>query len=118
VVFLLHRYRERLRSGDDPRSAMRHAISRIGPAIAFSALTVVVSLSALMLSSLASFRVLGPVLGFGVLATLVAALTLVPALAVLLRRGLFWPSRERSRGRSRRRPDASSGSWPASRSRP
>jgi putative drug exporter of the RND superfamily len=98
VVFLLHRYRERLRSGDDPRSAMRHAISRIGPAIAFSALTVVVSLSALMLSSLASFRVLGPVLGFGVLATLVAALTLVPALAVLLRRGLFWPSRERSRG--------------------
>jgi RND superfamily putative drug exporter len=97
VVFLLHRYRERLRSGDDPRTAMRHAISRIGPAIAFSALTVVVSLSALMLSSLASFRVLGPVLGFGVLATLVAALTLVPALAVLLRRGLFWPSRERSR---------------------
>ena len=97
VVFLLYRYRERLRSGDDPRTAMRHAISRIGPAIAFSALTVVISLSALTLSSLASFRVLGPALGFGVLATLVAALTIVPAVAVLLRRGLFWPSRERSR---------------------
>ena len=66
VVFLLYRYRERLRAGDDPPTAMRHAISRIGPAIAFSALTVVVSLSALTLSSLASFRVLGPALGFGV----------------------------------------------------
>jgi RND superfamily putative drug exporter len=97
VVFLLHRYREGLRSGDDPRTAMRHAVARIGPAITFSALTVVVSLSALLLSSLASFRVLGPALGFGVLATLIAALTLVPAVAVLLRRGLFWPSRERDR---------------------
>jgi RND superfamily putative drug exporter len=94
VVFLLHRYRERLRTGDDPHAAMAHAITRIGPAIAFSALTVVVSLSALSLSSLASFRVLGPALGFGVLATLVAALTLVPAVSVLLRRRLFWPSRE------------------------
>jgi RND superfamily putative drug exporter len=97
VVFLLHRYRERLRAGDDPRVAMRHAITHIGPAIGFSALAVVVSLSALVLSSLASFRVLGPALGFGVLSTLVAALTLVPAVAVLLRRGLFWPSRERAR---------------------
>jgi putative drug exporter of the RND superfamily len=97
VVFLLHRYRERLRAGDEPRAAMHHAITRIGPAIGFSALAVVVSLSALMLSSLASFRVLGPALGFGVLSTLVAAMTLMPAVAVLLRRGLFWPSRERAR---------------------
>lgn len=96
VIFLLHRYRERLRSGDAPRAAMRNAITHIGPAIGFSALVVVVSLSALMLSSLASFRVLGPALGFGVLATLVAALTLVPAGAVLLRRGLFWPSRRQT----------------------
>src|SRR3954452_10348675 len=93
VVFLLHRYRERLRAGDEPRPAMRHAITRIGPAIGFSALTVVGSLSALPLSSLKSLKVLGPALGFGVLATLVAALTLVPAAAVLLRRRLFWPGR-------------------------
>jgi RND superfamily putative drug exporter len=91
VVFLLYRYRERLRAGDQPRAAMREAITRIGPAIGFSALTVVVSLSALALSSLKSLRVLGPALGVGVLATLVAALTLVPAVAVLLRRKLFWP---------------------------
>ncbi len=91
VVFLLHRYRERLRAGDEPRPAMRHAISKIGPAIGFSALTVIVSLSALALSSLKSLKVLGPSLGFGVLATLLAALTLVPAVAVLMRRKLFWP---------------------------
>ena len=93
VIFLLHRYRERLRAGDEPRAAMQHAVARIGPAIGFSALTVIVALSALGLSSLQSLRVLGPALGFGVLATLLAALTLVPAIAVLLRRGLFWPSR-------------------------
>jgi RND superfamily putative drug exporter len=95
VVFLLHRYREGLRAGDEPPVAMRRAIAKIGPAIGFSALTVVVSLSALTPSSLASFRVLGPALGFGVLATLLAALTLVPAVAMLLRRRLFWPARVR-----------------------
>jgi putative drug exporter of the RND superfamily len=93
VVFLLVRYREHLREGQEPREAMRRAIRRIGPAIGFSALAVVVSLSALLLSSMQSFKVLGPALGFGVLSTLVAALTLVPAVAVLLRGKLFWPSR-------------------------
>ena len=94
VVFLLHRYRERLREGDEPRRAMRHAITRIGPAIGFSAMTVVVSLSALLISSLKSFQVLGPALGFSVLVTLASALTLVPAIAVLLGRKLFWPARK------------------------
>jgi RND superfamily putative drug exporter len=93
VVFLLYRYRERLRAGDEPRRAMRHAITRIGPAIGFSALTVVVSLSALLLSSLKSFQVLGPALGFSVVVTLVSALTLVPAIAVLMGRKLFWPGK-------------------------
>src|SRR5215217_7338761 len=91
VVFLLHRYREHLREGDEPRVAMRRAMRRIGPAIGFSALTVVVSLSALLLSSLKSMQVLGPALGFGVLMTLIAALTLVPAVAVMFGRRLFWP---------------------------
>jgi len=95
VVFLLYRYRERLRAGDEPRPAMRHALTHIGPAIAFSAMTVVASLSALLLSDLSSLRTLGPALGFGVLATLLAALTLIPAVAVLLKRALFWPSRQR-----------------------
>jgi putative drug exporter of the RND superfamily len=93
VVFLLYRYREHLREGDEPRAAMRRAMGRIGPAIAFSAMTVVVSLSALLLSSLKSLKVLGPALGFGVLMTLLAALTVVPAVAMLFRRRLFWPGR-------------------------
>lgn len=93
VIFLLHRYREHLRAGEQPRQAMAHAIAKIGPAIGYSALTVAVALGAMALSSMESFRVLGPALGFGVLATLAAALTLVPAAAVLLRRWLFWPHR-------------------------
>jgi RND superfamily putative drug exporter len=93
IVFLLHRYREHLRDGDEPRVAMRQALSRIGPAISASAMTVVVSLSALLLSSLKSLKVMGPALGFGVLMTLLAALTVVPAVAVLLKRRLFWPGK-------------------------
>jgi RND superfamily putative drug exporter len=99
MVFLLYRYRERLRAGDEPRRAMREAIRRIGPAIGFSAMTVIVSLSALLLSSLKSFQVLGPALGFSVLVTLVATLTLIPAIAVLMGRKLFWPGRSLRRHR-------------------
>src|SRR3954452_16692669 len=50
------------------------------------------SLAGLTLSSRSSCRVLRPTLGFGVPATLMAALTLVPATAVLLRHRLFWPA--------------------------
>jgi RND superfamily putative drug exporter len=48
---------------------------------------------ALVLSSLSIFRSIGPALAIGVATTLVAALTLVPAVITLLGRALFWPSK-------------------------
>jgi RND superfamily putative drug exporter len=93
VVFLLFRYRERLRAGDDKRTAMATALGRVGEAVSASALAVVVSFGAMLLSAFGSFRVLGPSLAFAVLAMLVAGLTLVPAVFVLLGRALFFPSR-------------------------
>jgi RND superfamily putative drug exporter len=93
VVFLLFRYRERLRKGDDPKQAMATSIARVGEAITSSAFAVIVSLSALLLSSLGSFRVLGPALAGTVLLMLIAGLTLIPAMMVITGRKLFWPSK-------------------------
>jgi RND superfamily putative drug exporter len=102
VVFLLFRYRERLRMGEERHAAMAQAIARVGAAVTSSAFAVVVSFSALLLSAFAGFRVLGPALAAAVLLTLVAGLTLVPAVLVLFRPGaLFWFAQSH-----RRQPDA------------
>jgi RND superfamily putative drug exporter len=55
---------------------------------------VIVAFMALILSSLSIFRAIGPALAIAVASTLVAALTLVPAVITLLGRALFWPSKK------------------------
>jgi len=79
AVFLLYRYRERLRAGDDHRTAMASAIGRVGSAVVASALAVAVSFSAMLVSGLRGFRVLGPSLALAVLLMLLTSLTLLPA---------------------------------------
>ncbi|MFI5486582.1 MMPL family transporter [Micromonospora echinaurantiaca] len=91
AVFLLFRYRERLRAGEERRAAMVHAVGRIGGAITVSALVVAVAFGALVLSRLASFQVLGPALAVAVLLMVAAALTLFPAVYALLGRRAYWP---------------------------
>lgn len=93
ILFLLFRYRERLRLGEDKRAAMSRAMERAGEAIASAGGAVIVAFMALILSSLSIFRSIGPALAIAVATTLVAALTLVPAVMTLLGRGLFWPSK-------------------------
>ncbi|MBO9522988.1 MAG: MMPL family transporter [Nocardioidaceae bacterium] len=93
ILFLLFRYRERLRLGDEPRDAMLSAMHRAGEAIASAGGAVIVAFMALILSSLSIFRSIGPSLAIAVGVTLLAALTLVPALVTLLARPLFWPSK-------------------------
>ena len=92
ILFLMFRYRERLRAGDDAREAMANAIGRVGPAIATAAGAVIIAFLALTLSSLSLFRSLGPALAIAVATTLVAGLTLVPAIVSLLGPRVFWPS--------------------------
>lgn len=94
VVFLLFRYRERLRLGEDRRTAMVAALGRVGEAIAVSALAVAVSFGALLLSGFGSFRILGPALAVAVLVMVFAGLTLIPAVFALLGHRAFWPSKK------------------------
>lgn len=93
ILFLLFRYRERLRAGEDPKAAMVSAVGRVGPAIATAAGAVIIAFLALTLSSLSLFRSLGPALAVAVATTLIAGLTVVPAIVSLLGARIFWPSK-------------------------
>jgi putative drug exporter of the RND superfamily len=93
ILFLMFRYRERLRAGDTPRQAVATAVERVGEVIASAASVVIVAFLALLLSSLSIFRSLGPTLAIAVAVTLLAALTLIPAVVALLGTRVFWPSK-------------------------
>jgi putative drug exporter of the RND superfamily len=93
ILFLMFRYREQLRLGEDPKQAMVIAVSRVGEVIASAAGVVIVAFLALLLSTLSLFRSLGPTLAIAVAVTLVSGLTLIPAVVSLLGRRVFWPSR-------------------------
>jgi RND superfamily putative drug exporter len=91
MVFLLFRYRERLREGRSYEEALQYGAAKVGAVIASSALTVIGAFAALLLAKLGSLQTLAPALIAGVASMLLTALTLVPALFVLLGRHLFWP---------------------------
>jgi len=93
ILFLMFRYRERLRAGEDAKQAMVSAVARVGEVIASAAGVVIVAFLALLLSTLSLFRSLGPTLAIAVGVTLVAGLTLVPAIVSLLGKRVFWPSK-------------------------
>ena len=93
-LFLMFRYREQLRAGDEPKQAMINAVSRVGEAIASAGGAVIIALLALCLSTLGFLTQLGPALAILVAVTLLAGLTLFPAICSLIPpRALFWPSK-------------------------
>jgi RND superfamily putative drug exporter len=93
ILFFLFRYRERLRAGEDSKSAVVQAVARAGEAIASAGGAVIVAFMALVLSSLGIFKSIGPALAIAVAVTVVAALTLVPAVVSLIGTKVFWPSK-------------------------
>ncbi|MFI6363234.1 MMPL family transporter [Nocardia sp. NPDC050630] len=93
ILFLMFRYRERLRAGEDPKTAMVSAVTKVGEAITSAAGAVIIAFMALVLSTLGMFRALGPALAIAVAVALVAGLTLVPAVVSLLGTKVFWPSK-------------------------
>ncbi|MGW1145374.1 MMPL family transporter [Streptomyces sp. NPDC002454] len=93
ILFLVFRWREQLRAGQEPKAAMEEAVARVGETVASAAGAVIVAFLALLLSSLGMLRAMGPALAISVAVTLVAALTLVPAVFSLLGTRAFWPSK-------------------------
>ncbi|KJK59699.1 MMPL family transporter [Saccharothrix sp. ST-888] len=94
-LFLMFRYRERLRAGEDRKTAVANAVGRVGEAITSAAGAVTVAFAVLVLSSLGMFKALGPALAIAVVTTAIASVTLVPAvLSVIPAKGLFWPGKK------------------------
>nr|MCU0257996.1 MMPL family transporter [Solirubrobacteraceae bacterium] len=90
-LLLISRYREELRRESDARVALATALGETWEAIAASGLTVTLAVLTLLFARYGDYRSFAPVLGLGVFVTLIAGLTLMPALLALLGRGAFWP---------------------------
>ena len=92
-LLLVSRYREELRRHHSKYDAMRVTLKGTYEAILASGGTVILGVMALLLSELNSTQGLGPVAAVGIVFSMLAALTFLPAALVLLGRGVFWPFR-------------------------
>ena len=93
ILFLLFRYREKLRTGDRGREVVAFALSRAGEAILSAALVVAAAFAALGFSDFGLFKNLAPGLVICVLTMLLAVLTLIPAVISVIGPKIFWPSK-------------------------
>ena len=92
-LFILARYREEIRQGADPVDARRIAMRTSGVAVAFSGITVIVSLAGLFLidSTVLRSMAMGAVLVVAV--SILAAMTFLPALMSVAGRRGYAPGR-------------------------
>ncbi len=93
ALFWIASFRRAGAHTDDRRLAARQATSIAGPAILASAATTICGLLMLLAADLLPSHNAGRALAIALTVSLVASLTLVPALALLFRRALFWPRR-------------------------
>lgn len=98
ALLLIARYREELRTTESTWAAMRTAYRATVEPVLASAGTVILGLLCLLLSGLNSNRGLGPVAALGIVASVLSALTFLPAALLLFGRGAFWPFRPRVGG--------------------
>lgn len=92
ALLLVARYKEELHEFESPWEAMKVAWRASVEPILASGTTVILGLLCLLLADLGSTRGLGPVGALGILGAMAASLTLLPALLVLGRRWIFWPT--------------------------
>ena len=91
ALLLIARYRERLRAGAEPQAALQLALRSASPAIVASGATVIGAMLCLLAGTIGATRGLGPVAALGIAGSLLASLTLLPALLAVTGRRAFWP---------------------------
>ncbi|MFE2125765.1 MMPL family transporter [Streptomyces amritsarensis] len=92
ALLLAARFREELAARGDRAAAALAAVRRSAGAITASAATVALGLLALLASDLTNNRALGPVGAIGIVCSVLATLTFLPAVLALLGRAAFWPA--------------------------
>jgi RND superfamily putative drug exporter len=94
TIFLISRFREELGHGGWA-AASQATVQRIGAVISASAATVIVGLGSMAVADFGMIQTTGPALAITIFVTLLAGLTLAPALLAIFGHYLFWPLHER-----------------------
>jgi uncharacterized membrane protein YdfJ with MMPL/SSD domain len=92
-LFILSRYREEINAGADPVEARRIAMRTSGVAVAFSGITVIVSLAGLLLVNSTTLRSMAYGAIMVVAVSIVAAMTFLPALMAATGKRGYMPGR-------------------------
>ena len=109
ALLYVARFREALTHTTDRTAAALTAWKKSWEPIIASGATVIIALLCLLFSDLNSNKALGPVAAAGILCSLFAALTLLPALMALLGRAAFWPFRPKLLPLTEREPELVTG---------
>ena len=109
ALLYVARFREALTHTANRTAAALSAWKASWEPILASGATVIIALLCLLFSDLNSNKALGPVAAAGILCSLLAALTLLPALMALLGRAAFWPFRPKLLPETDREPELVTG---------
>lgn len=109
ALLYVARFREALTHTRNRTAAVLTAWKASFEPILASGATVIIALLCLLFSDLNSNKALGPVAAAGILCSLFAALTLLPALMALLGRAAFWPFRPKLVPAGEREPELVTG---------
>lgn len=90
-LFLIARYEENLEGCVRPREALAQAIGQVGAAIVASAATVICGIGMLSFAQFGKFHQAGIGISFSLTITLIATLTLTPAMLFMAGHWAFWP---------------------------
>lgn len=102
ALLIITRFRQGLHDGLDPESTVLRAIDTAGRSVLFAGITVVISVMGLFALNLDTFRAVAVAAALAVLMTMLAALTLLPALLGFARERidkLGLPHRRRAEGK-------------------
>ncbi|QDY89929.1 MMPL family transporter [Arthrobacter sp. UKPF54-2] len=105
ALLYVARFREALTHTTNRTAAALTAWKAAWEPILASGATVIIALLCLLFSDLNSNKALGPVAAAGILCSLFAALTLLPAMMALLGRTAFWPFRPKLLPEEEREPE-------------
>ena len=91
-IFIVTRYREERIKGANREEAVRTSVTWAGESIVTSGLTVMIAFFAMALAQFSFVQTMGLIMGMAIVVALMVALTLVPAILMLVGNRIFWPT--------------------------